>query len=94
MLQEQGRALVIGEPTTGKGEGQSTFKLSDGSCVSFSTIKYYTPAGVSIGEQGGIEPDVNISLTDEQLAGIGYVEAEKDPHISAALERLKPEAQN
>ncbi|MDD6261796.1 MAG: S41 family peptidase [Clostridiales bacterium] len=94
VLQEQGRALVIGEPTTGKGEGQSTFKLSDGSCVSFSTIKYYTPAGVSIGEQGGIEPDVNIGLTDEQLAGIGYVEAEKDPHILAALELLKPEGQN
>ncbi len=89
VLQEQGRAMFIGEPTTGKGEGQSTFSLSDGSCVSFSTIKYYTPMGVSIGAQGGINPDMLIEMTDEQIVAIGTVPAAEDPHIAAALEYLK-----
>ena len=89
VLQEQGRACFIGEPTTGKGEGQSTFKLSDGSCVSFSTIKYFTPNGVSIGDQGGIEPDMLISMTDEEIVSIGTMTAEEDSHIKAALDYLK-----
>ena len=89
VLQEQGRACFIGEPTTGKGEGQSTFKLSDGSCVSFSTIKYFTPSGVSIGDQGGIEPDMLISMTDEEIVSIGNMTAEEDSHIAAALDYLK-----
>ncbi|MBR4941310.1 MAG: PDZ domain-containing protein [Clostridia bacterium] len=88
VLQEKGRAWFIGEPTTGKGEGQSTFTLSDGSCVSFSTIKYFTPAGVSIGAQGGINPDQLVELTNEQLVAIGTVEAENDPQIVAVLEYL------
>ena len=88
VLQEEGRACFIGEPTTGKGEGQSTFTLSDGSCVSFSTIKYFTPAGVSIGDQGGIQPDIAIELTDEQIVAIGTVEAEDDPQIVAAMDYL------
>lgn len=88
VLQEQGRACFIGEATTGKGEGQSTFSLSDGSCVSFSTIKYYTPAGVSIGDRGGIEPDIAVEMTDEQIVAIGTVEAEFDPQIVAAMDYL------
>ena len=89
VLQEQGRACFIGEPTTGKGEGQSTFKLSDGSCVSFSTIKYFTPNGVSIGAQGGINPDILVSMTNEEIVAIGNMTAEEDPQISAALDYLK-----
>ena len=89
VLQEQGRACFIGEPTTGKGEGQSTFKLSDGSCVSFSTIKYYTPNGVSIGDQGGINPDVLVTMTNEEIVAIGTMTPEEDAHIAAALDYLR-----
>ena len=89
VLQEQGRAYFIGEPTTGKGEGQSTFKLSDGSCVSFSTIKYFTPNGVSIGDQGGIEPDMLITMTTDEIVAIGNMTVEEDSHIAAALDYLK-----
>lgn len=85
VTQEQGRSYVIGKPTTGKGEGQQTFNLSDGSAVSFSVIKYFTPNGVSIGEMGGITPDMVVDMTYEQEAKIGSVDYSEDPQIVAAL---------
>ena len=84
-MQEQGRAYVIGTPTTGKGEGQQTFQLSDGSAVTFSVIKYYTPNGVSIGDQGGIIPDMNVEITYDQIVAIGSVDYREDPQIMAAV---------
>ncbi len=89
VIQEQGRGYFIGEHTTGKGEGQSTFTLSDGSCVSFSTIKYFTPNGVSIGEQEGIAPDLTITMTDEELVKIGAVTGREDRHIAAAIDYIR-----
>lgn len=88
VTQEQGRAYVIGEATTGKGEGQQTFELSDGSAVTFSVIKYFTPNGVSIGEAGGIQPNLAVDMTDDQIAAIGSASYTDDPQIMAAVEYL------
>lgn len=85
VMQEQGRAYVIGTPTTGKGEAQQTFQLSDGSAVTFSVLKYYTPNGVSIGDQGGIVPNMNVEITYDQIAAIGTVDYREDPQIMAAV---------
>lgn len=88
VMQEQGRAVVVGSPTTGKGEGQQTFQLSDGSAISFSVIKYFTPNGVSIGEQGGIQPDLAVAMPEDKLASIGQMDAAEDPQIAAAVARM------
>lgn len=88
ITQEQGRAYIIGRPTTGKGEAQQTFELSDGSAVTFSTIKYFTPNGVSISEKGGIKPDLDMEISPEKTAQIGTLEYSEDPHIMAAIEYL------
>lgn len=93
VMQEQGRAEVAGTATTGKGEGQQTFVLSDGSAVTFSVIKYFTPNGVSIGEQGGIQPDLAVDMPNDLLTQIGTLDAEKDPQISAAMDRMKANLQ-
>ena len=85
VMQEQGRAYVIGSPTTGKGEGQQTFQLSDGSAITFSVIKYFTPNGVSIGDKGGIVPDMNVEITYDQITVIGTVDYRDDPQIMAAV---------
>ena len=85
VMQEQDRAYIIGTPTTGKGEGQQTFRLSDGSAISFSVIKYYTPNGVSLGDKGGIVPDMHVEMTPEQIVAIGTVEYNEDPQIMAAV---------
>ena len=45
-LKDNGRALVIGTPTFGKGIGQSVFKhMRNGTELSVTTFKYYTPNG-------------------------------------------------
>lgn len=69
-LQEYEAAAVIGMPSTGKARSQQTFRLSDGSAVHISTRNYLTPNRVSLAEQGGLMPDVQVELTgaeDSQL---------------------------
>ncbi len=44
-LQDYDRATVIGTRTFGKGLVQSVFKFSDGSMISLTTSRYYTPSG-------------------------------------------------
>lgn len=89
-LREYDAAVVVGEHTSGKGHFQYTYELSDGSAVALSTGKYFTPNGLSL-EGVGIEPDVPVTVTDEQYSGIYYdqLTPEEDPQIQAALEALK-----
>lgn len=56
-LQENNRALVIGEPSFGKGSVQTIFELPADNALKLTIARYYTPKGQSI--QGlGIYPDV------------------------------------
>ncbi len=63
-LQDQHRALVMGERSFGKGSVQTLFPLSDDTAVRLTTARYYTPSGRSV-QEGGIAPDVIVpQLTD------------------------------
>lgn len=44
-LQDQDRALIVGQRTFGKGLVQNQFPLPDGSVLQMTTARYYTPAG-------------------------------------------------
>jgi carboxyl-terminal processing protease len=59
-LQDQGRALVLGEHTFGKGSVQTVYPLEDGSGLRLTTALYYTPAGRSI-QEVGITPDITVA---------------------------------
>ena len=56
-LQENGRALVIGEQTFGKGVAQSVLSLSDGGQLIYPSFEWLTPERRSIASEG-ITPDV------------------------------------
>ena len=56
-LQDHSRALLLGEPTFGKGSVQQIIPLSDGAGIKLTTALYYTPNGRSI-QAEGIEPDL------------------------------------
>jgi len=56
-LQDNGRALVVGTQTFGKGSVQTVIPLEDGSALKLTTAKYYTPNGRSI-QAEGIKPDI------------------------------------
>ena len=91
-LSEYEAAVVVGEPTVGKGYFQFTYNLQDGSAVALSVGKYFTPKGVSLAEEG-ITPDVEVAVDEETEAGIYYgtLAPEEDPQIQAAVEALMEE---
>lgn len=47
-LQDHDRAVVVGEPTYGKGLVQNVFSLSGNTALALTTAFYYTPSGRSI----------------------------------------------
>ena len=58
-LQDQKRALIMGERSFGKGSVQSLFELDKTRAVKLTTARYYTPSGKSV-QEGGIEPDIRV----------------------------------
>jgi carboxyl-terminal processing protease len=47
-LQDHDRALVVGEPTYGKGSVQTLYPLDGGNYLKLTTARWYTPSGRSI----------------------------------------------
>lgn len=58
-LQDHRRAVVMGEPTFGKGSVQSIMPLRNATAIKLTTARYYTPNGRSI-QAEGIVPDVRV----------------------------------
>ncbi|MBW8744582.1 MAG: S41 family peptidase [Sphingomonas sp.] len=56
-LQDQRRAIVVGERSFGKGSVQTLLPLSDDTALRLTTARYYTPSGRSV-QEGGVEPDI------------------------------------
>src|SRR5690606_26015673 len=56
-LQENGRALVVGEQTFGKGVAQSVMSLSDGGQLRYVSFEWLTPDRRSIADEG-VSPDI------------------------------------
>ena len=76
-LQEQGAAVIVGEPTSGKGYSQQTFPLPHGGAVAISTGAYFTGSGASL---------IGTGLTlDAEVYNTGA----EDTQLAAALELLK-----
>ena len=89
-LDEYDAAVIVGEKTFGKGYFQNTYRLSDGSAVTLSVGKYFTPKGNSLAGVG-LTPDVE-HIVDEETAALiaaGLVTPEEDPQIIAAVNALK-----
>jgi len=91
VLQEYGVCNVVGEATTGKGYGQTTFELKDGSAIVLSIIRYYTPQGRSLKETG-VTPDREVELDEKLLGSIGTMTEEEDPQLAAAAALVRPAA--
>src|SRR5437868_918304 len=64
-LQDHRRALIMGEPSFGKGSVQTVVQTGPNAALRLTTARYYTPSGRSV-QAGGIEPDINVpQLSDE-----------------------------
>jgi len=62
-LQDHDRALVIGQPTFGKGLVQTLFRLSPDAALKITTARWYTPSGRSIQRRAHSEEEQE-ALTD------------------------------
>jgi len=65
-LQDNHRAVLVGEKTFGKGLVQSVRGLADGSGMTVTIAKYLTPSGRDI-HKHGIDPDVVAKLTKADI---------------------------
>lgn len=90
-LQEYEWATVVGTPSTGKSHFQVAIPLNDGSAVNLSVGEYFTPNGVSLADQGGLQPDVKVDLDEESYRKLYYEQLpyEEDLQLAAAVEVLK-----
>ena len=80
-LQDQERAILVGEPTFGKGSVQRPFALSDGSELRVTVARWFTPNDRAIHGQG-LTPDIEVLWPEEDL------EPGEDPQLERAVEYL------
>ena len=83
-LQDNGRALLVGEKTFGKGLIQSLFELADGAGLAVTVAKYETPHHKDI-HKLGIVPDV---LVSQPPLAFPDITSPQDRQYQAALECL------
>lgn len=82
-LRDNGRALLIGSRTFGKGSVQTLIRLSSGEAIKLTTSRYFRPSGASI-HGAGIMPDVVL-----EDAGVPALAPLADPALERALQLLK-----
>ncbi len=95
-LRDNKRAVIMGEPTFGKGSVQTIVPLSDGSALRLTTSRYYTPSGVSIHEEG-VAPDIVVKRQEvdkeedvfRRLRKDNGFDYQKDYQIIRALDLMK-----
>ncbi len=78
-LKDWGLATIVGMKTFGKGSVQDLNPLPDGSSIKLTIAKWFTPKDISIDQQG-IQPDVQVDLTETDY------NANKDPQLDKAVE--------
>ena len=65
-LQDQKRAVLLGETTYGKGSVQSIIPLENKGAIRLTISKYYLPSGKSISEVG-VSPDIIVEEQGEEF---------------------------
>lgn len=95
-LQSHKRAVVVGQPSFGKGSVQNIISLNNGDAIKLTTARYYTPNGQSI-QAKGITPDIVLSqlkVDDKDLDLLSYNESEMSRHLRAEKQGTKAEKQH
>ena len=85
VLQNQGRALIVGDTTYGKGVVQKLKTLKDGSGLKYTMAEYRMADGTVIHKKG-VAPDVK--LTCDGLPGWAGTELEDIP-LQTAVQALE-----
>ncbi len=84
-LQDQGRAIVMGSKTFGKGSVQTIVPVDQRTALKLTTARYYTPSGRSI-QALGIEPDIELARASVTLAEDSAVRDLKEADLMRHLD--------
>jgi carboxyl-terminal processing protease len=87
-LQDQKRAIIMGEKSFGKGSVQTILPTSNGAAVKLTTARYYTPSGRSI-QAEGIEPDITLARLKLESLDKGEFSPVKEADLSNHLQNGK-----
>ncbi|MBI4204183.1 MAG: S41 family peptidase, partial [Betaproteobacteria bacterium] len=80
-LQDHKRAVVMGQPTFGKGSVQTILPLGNNTAIKLTTARYYTPGGRSI-QAKGIVPDIPLDdAAADRTAALRLREADLAKHL-------------
>jgi len=80
-LQDNGRGVMMGGRTFGKGSVQTIFQLPGGAGIRLTTMRYYTPKGSAI-QANGIWPDVLIRYAEDEKTGAKAIrEGDLEGHL-------------
>jgi len=82
-LQDQKRAILLGETSFGKGSVQSIIPLKNRGAIRLTVSKYYLPSGKSISEVG-VEPDIKVEEEGEEFS----INTTTDNQLNYAIELL------
>ena len=83
-MKDNGRAVIVGEQSFGKGLVQEINKLPYDAGVNITIQKYLTPNGTDINKKG-ITPDVVVKLTEEDIKNKNDVQLKKAIEIIQQL---------
>ncbi|MBI4087420.1 MAG: S41 family peptidase [Candidatus Liptonbacteria bacterium] len=81
-LRDIQKIKLVGETSFGKGSVQQLQDLSDGSSIKITVAHWVLPSG-RILDSDGLEPDVKVEMTDEDI------ENKRDPQLDKAVEVLQ-----
>jgi carboxyl-terminal processing protease len=96
-LKDNGRALILGQRSYGKGSVQSIFPLRSAPAgLKLTTAKFYSPRNRPYSEQG-VEPDIPVHVTAKPTLGaetpttsdLQLGDPDHDPVLERALEQAK-----
>ena len=82
-LKDHKRAILLGEPSYGKGSVQSIIPLQNKGAIRLTISKYYLPSGKSISEVG-IVPDIEVAEETDDFK----INTESDNQLKFALQLL------
>jgi len=83
-LRDIGHVKLVGETSFGKGTVQELKGLRDGSSIKVTIAHWVLPSGKVL-ENGGLKPDVEVKITEEDTA------KKKDPQLEKAIQILQSE---
>ncbi len=81
-LQEHGIATLVGTKTFGKGSVQELVPITEDTSLKITIARWITPNGTNL-SAGGLEPDVKVDITKEDI------ENDRDPQLDKAIELLR-----